>query len=125
VTESADARRVTSLLKPVGEYLVELSRFLVRGWGRYWFTPADPVTVAFVRICTGLVLSYVYLTCLSDVGDFVGPRAWIDRTAIHHLRNPGELAAFAANRDASLQPHGATGFAEHGARGAVGYDRRG
>ncbi len=24
---------------------------------------------------------------------------------------------------ASLQPHGATGFAEHGARGAVGYDR--
>lgn len=25
---------------------------------------------------------------------------------------------------ASLQPHGATGFAEHGARGAVGFDRR-
>lgn len=101
--QSADARRLPALLKPVLDYLAQLSVFLVRGWERYWFTPSDPVTLAFVRICTGLVLSYVYLTCLSDVDNFVGPAAWVDKIAIHHLRNPAELATFAANREIFAQ----------------------
>ena len=53
-------------------------RNLLAGWDRFWFTPADPATLAAVRICTGLVLLYTHLTCTFDLLSFVGPDAWVD-----------------------------------------------
>src|SRR5262249_53271185 len=32
---------------------------IVQGWNRFWFTPADPTLLGFMRICCGLVVLYV------------------------------------------------------------------
>src|SRR5262249_55265338 len=79
------------LLQPVWDYVLELWRFLADGWGRFWFTPSDPTTVAFIRICTGLVLTYIYATCLGEVENFVGGSAWVDAAAMSQLRDVNQL----------------------------------
>ncbi len=73
------------LFLPVWEYSRGLVTGFLSGWDRFWFTPADPTVLAFIRICTGLVLTYIYLTCLGEVQNFVGPDAWIDSQAIGEL----------------------------------------
>jgi hypothetical protein len=82
------------LLQPVWDYLLELWRFFAQGWGRFWFTPTDPTTVAFIRICTGLVLTYIYATCLGEVENFVGGSAWVDAIAINQIRDVNELERY-------------------------------
>lgn len=82
---------------PVREYIAELRTFFVRGWSRFWFTPSDPTTIAFVRICTGLILVYVYSLSIHNVDDFIGPHAWVDRSAVHSLVTPDELARFSSD----------------------------
>src|ERR1051325_4280726 len=59
------------------------------GWSRFWFTPTAPTTLALVRIGTGLVLLFVYVACTPQLMEFVGPNAWVDATAISHLRQMG------------------------------------
>jgi hypothetical protein len=75
-----------SLRQAIHAYLGELSAVLRTGWGRFWFTPADPTTLAAVRIATGLVLLYVYGSSLLALPDFVGARALLDPPAIERLR---------------------------------------
>jgi len=74
-----------TLLQPVRDYFRELRRAAADGWNRFWFTPADPTTLAAIRIGTGLVMLYVYLGSLLDVNDLLGPHAWIDRQAIQQI----------------------------------------
>ncbi len=83
-----------TLLKPVWDYVLELYDLLVGGWGRFWFSPADPTTLAFVRICTGLVLTYIYATCVFEVDNLIGPNAFVDREAVQKLRNSDELLSY-------------------------------
>ena len=52
---------------------------VVRGWDRFWFTPADPTTLAFIRVCCGLLVFYVHLTYSWDLFSYVG--AWGVRAA--------------------------------------------
>ena len=93
------------LLQPAWGYVLELWKFLVQGWGRFWFTPSDPTTVAFIRICTGLILTYIYATCFTEAENFVGPYGWVDAIAIKQLRNVDELALLhpAGRYDTQLQ----------------------
>jgi hypothetical protein len=81
-----------TLLKPVWDYIIEMKDLVVRGWGRFWFTPTDPTTLAVIRICTGLVLTYIYATCIYEVDNFVGPTAFVDNEAVQKLRDVDELA---------------------------------
>jgi hypothetical protein len=76
-------------VKSLCEPALAWCRNLVAGWDRFWFTPADPATLAAVRICTGLVLLYTHLTCTSDLLSLVGPDAWVDARAIEQLRAMG------------------------------------
>jgi hypothetical protein len=59
---------------------------LGKGWSRFWFQPTDPSTLGAIRLCTGLVLLYGYLSWAPWVLDFVGPQAWIDASAMQDLR---------------------------------------
>lgn len=77
-----------ALLRVPGEWC----RGLIGGWNRFWFTPADPTTLAAVRICTGLVLLYVHLACVADLTQFVGPSAWVDRQAMAQIKALGQDA---------------------------------
>jgi hypothetical protein len=46
-------------------------------WNGFWFTPADPLPLAVVRIATGLILSWACVVWLIDPDAFFGPRGWL------------------------------------------------
>jgi hypothetical protein len=47
-----------------------------RGWSDFWFRPTDPTTLAFIRICTGLLVLYTHLTYSRDLQAFFGKHGW-------------------------------------------------
>lgn len=63
---------------------------LADAWNRFWFTPADPTTLAVIRIGTGLVLLYVHLTGIAQLSDFLGPNGWVDAPAIDQMSGLGQ-----------------------------------
>jgi hypothetical protein len=48
-----------------------------QAWNSFWFTPADPLPLAVVRIATGLILTWSCLVWLLDADAFFGPRGWL------------------------------------------------
>lgn len=50
---------------------------VVRGWARFWFTPADPHTLAMIRILAGCMLFYTHLVWSLDLMSFLGKNSWI------------------------------------------------
>jgi uncharacterized membrane protein YphA (DoxX/SURF4 family) len=46
-------------------------------WNGFWFTPADPLPLAVVRIATGAILTWSCLVWLLDPDAFFGPRGWL------------------------------------------------
>ncbi len=51
------------------------------GWGKFlgfWFNPADPTPMAFIRIVTGCLTLYVHLVYSFDLTAFFGRDAWYD-----------------------------------------------
>jgi hypothetical protein len=48
-----------------------------QAWNGFWFTPADPLPLAVVRIATGLILAWSCLVWLLDADAFFGPRGWL------------------------------------------------
>jgi hypothetical protein len=75
-----------TLLQPAFAYVARLWTEFRDGWDRFWFTPVDPTTICAIRVCTGLVLLYIHLTCLSVMPDFLGPDAWFDQKAVTQLK---------------------------------------
>ncbi|MFM8435175.1 MAG: hypothetical protein ACKOBP_07505, partial [Planctomycetia bacterium] len=47
------------------------------GWNAFWFTPADPLPLAIVRIATGALLAWSAAVWLLDAPAFFGPDAWL------------------------------------------------
>jgi hypothetical protein len=61
---------------------------IVRGWDRFWFSPADPTTLGFIRLFAGLLVFYVHLTYSWGLLAYVGADAWIDQgISIHTLKD--------------------------------------
>jgi hypothetical protein len=58
----------------------------VRGWNRFWFTPADPTVLGMIRICCGLVVFYVHFAYSYDLQAFFGADAWLSLERINVLR---------------------------------------
>jgi hypothetical protein len=56
-------------------------------WNRFWFQPTDPTALGAIRLCTGLILLYAYLSCAPHILSFVGPHGWVDSKAIGELRS--------------------------------------
>ena len=57
-----------------------------RAWDRFWFSPTDPTTLCFMRICAGCVLLYVYVGYSFDLMSYVHPeRSWMDEKAYRFL----------------------------------------
>src|SRR5437016_204718 len=59
----------------------------VRSWNHFWFHPADPITLGFLRICCGILVVYVHLMYTFDLQDLVGPHAWVDIQTINERRH--------------------------------------
>src|SRR5262252_9386861 len=45
-------------------------------WRDFWFRPADPTTLGFIRIMTGLLVLYIHLTYSLDLQAFFGRTGW-------------------------------------------------
>lgn len=58
-------------------YLSDLTAAVRSGWDRFWYTPADPATLAAVRILAGAMLLYTHFIWSLDLLDFFGPNAWL------------------------------------------------
>jgi hypothetical protein len=68
-----------------------LFRGVVRFWSRFWFTPADPISLGVVRILCGLMLLYIHLAYSYDLMNFDGPQAWLDLAIINEFRKDAPL----------------------------------
>lgn len=45
-------------------------------WTRFWFTPADPTTLGFMRVVTGLLCLYIHAAYSLDLQAFFGKDGW-------------------------------------------------
>jgi hypothetical protein len=46
-------------------------------WNSFWFTPADPLPLAVIRIITGVILTWACGVWLLDIDAFFGDRGWL------------------------------------------------
>ena len=66
-------------------------------WNAFWFTPADPLPLAVVRICTGLLLSWSCLVWLLDPDAFFGPQGWLVPHEVWRMNDqPGQWSWYFA-----------------------------
>lgn len=58
-------------------YLADVWHATVAGWNRFFFTPTDPATIGFIRICAGTMMFYTHLVWSLRLDDFFGSHAWV------------------------------------------------
>lgn len=61
-------------------------RSLAAWWDGFWFTPADPTVLSFLRVCTGLVLVYVLAVTTPILDAFYGPDGMLTRATMDRMR---------------------------------------
>lgn len=66
---------------------------IFQSWNDFWFTPADPTRLGFMRICCGMVVLFIHIAYTQDLQEFMGKNAWIDLTSIneHRLEQPWQV----------------------------------
>jgi hypothetical protein len=57
----------------MGNYFRRLSSGFGGWWTRFWFTPSDAMVLSLVRVLTGLVALWWYLSLLPDLQSWFGP----------------------------------------------------
>jgi hypothetical protein len=62
----------------------------IQSWDKFWFAPADPTRLGFMRIICGMVVLFIHVVYTQDLQEFMGKNAWIDLTSIneHRLEQP-------------------------------------
>lgn len=55
-------------------------------WRDFWLCPADPTTLAFIRISTGLLVLYIHLAYSLDLQAFFGEHGWYAARFINRER---------------------------------------
>jgi hypothetical protein len=67
-----------------------------KGWSDFWFRPADPTTLGFIRICTGLLVLYIHLAYSLDLQAFFGKHGWYAASFVDRERHesPSFVAPF-------------------------------
>lgn len=55
-------------------------------WIGFWFPAADPTTLGFIRICTGLLVLYIHLAYSIDLQQFFGKQGWYSTQFIERER---------------------------------------
>ena len=58
------------------------SRGVFAAWDRFWFTPAEPHTLALIRILAGAMLLYTHLVWSLGLTDFLGPNGWVTQASL-------------------------------------------
>lgn len=72
----------------VARYPLDLGRWLVEGWNRFWFTPRDPATLGVIRILAGAMLLYTHAVWTIGLEDFMGAHPWVPRASAEFIYGP-------------------------------------
>jgi hypothetical protein len=71
------------------------------GWlelfNRFWFAPADPTSLALIRICTGIVVLYMHFVYAAGLQSFFGENAWLDLKTANQFRLEAPIVNAPAN----------------------------
>jgi len=62
-------------------------RTIWQQWVAFWFPAADPTTLGFVRVCTGLLVLYIHLAYTVDLQLFFGKHGWYSTAHIDRERH--------------------------------------
>src|SRR5262249_43930084 len=77
-------------------------------WDRFFFKPADPTTLGFIRICCGLIILYTVVVYSLDLQEFFGKYAWVDLQARNEFRKDAPVyhmpSGWTTMPDPSRQP---------------------
>jgi hypothetical protein len=71
---------------PLRPLLIQPARSFAEAWSAFWFTPADPTVLSFLRVCTGLVLVYVLVATTPLLEPLYGPDGMLPRETMNRLR---------------------------------------
>ena len=94
--DTATQRRAPSVREDLRGWLADWAE----AWNGFWFTPADPLPLAVVRIATGLILTWACLVWLLDADAFFGPRGWLAPGEVWRLNDqPWQWSWFFAADD--------------------------
>lgn len=66
-------------------YFSDLSTGIGNSWNRFWFTPADPLPVAVLRIGTGLLSLYYLFSHSADLVRWFGPHGLLPIETVRQL----------------------------------------
>ena len=73
-------------------------------WDRFFFTPADPLPLALVRILVALPVAWSVLWLGIDLADTLGPRAWASSTTADALLPPHGWSLWLLLPESLLRP---------------------
>lgn len=68
---------------------------VAHAWDRFWFTPAQPHTLALIRILGGGMILYTHLVWTINLEAFLGPHGWLPRGATAILNQTPEGSIYA------------------------------
>lgn len=64
-----------------------------KGWNEFWFTPADPTVLGFIRIWAGLITLCLHLAYSYDLQEFFGQNAWLNLPLANEFRQASPWVA--------------------------------
>ena len=70
------------LLSEPANYVRDLSGSALRGWGTFFFAPADPTPLGLVRVVVGALLFWDVAVLGLDLRDYLGSDGWIGPEAV-------------------------------------------
>src|SRR5262249_12406792 len=73
---------VRRLLSEARGYAAELSGAIRRGWGAFFFAPADPTALGIIRVATGGLAFWSLLVLGLDLHDYFGSDGWAEPSAV-------------------------------------------
>src|SRR5438270_9648867 len=53
----------------------------------FWFKPANLTTLGAIRICAGLLFTYILVVYCYDLYELLGKDAWVDSEMMNQLRH--------------------------------------
>jgi hypothetical protein len=74
----------------MGNYFRRLSSGFGSWWTRFWFTPSDAIVLSLVRVLTGCVALWWYLTLLPDLQNWFGPNGVFSVDLALQIRNQAD-----------------------------------
>ncbi len=73
------------MIASISRYFNLLAENFGRGWNRFWFTPSDPLPLAVIRLGTGAVALYCYLTLAPDLTRLFAPGGWLPLDVVRQI----------------------------------------